>query len=153
MSEGAEIYLCSARETLALGRRLGRFGRSGGTVFLRGGLGAGKTTFSRGVLSALGHRGPVRSPTYTLFERYHLAGLSVSHLDCYRLRDALELEMLDLGAALVGRRLWLVEWPERMAAALPPPDLALDFVACGAGRLARWQPLSECGRQLARGLF
>ncbi len=153
MMEAAEIYLAGSPETLAFGRRLGRFSWGGGVVFLRGDLGAGKTTFSRGVLSALGYSGAVCSPTYTLVERYELAGLSVSHLDCYRLQEGLELEMLGLDDDLVGNHLWLVEWPERMACALPPPDLVLDLLSCGAARMARWRSLSERGCQLARGWY
>ncbi len=149
-----ESYLCGTAQTLALGRRLGYFGAVGGVVYLRGGLGAGKTTFSRGVLSALGYGGVVRSPSYTLLESYQLAGgLSLHHLDCYRLDAELELEMLDLGVERCDTSLWLVEWPEHMAAVLPPPDLALDFFNCGGGRLVRWQYLSARGQQLARGLL
>ena len=149
-----EHYLCSSAQTLSLGRRLGYFSAVGGVVYLSGALGAGKTTFSRGVLSALGYRGAVRSPSYTLLERYRLAGgLSVSHLDCYRLGTELELEMLDLSAERGDEGLWLVEWPERVGAALPPPDLVLTFFSCGGGRLVRWRPFSGRGQQLARGLL
>lgn len=92
-------------------------------VTLTGELGAGKTTLVRAILRALGHAGPVPSPTYMLLEPYELAGWNVAHLDFYRLRSADELENLGLRDWLTGRRLVLVEWPENGAGGLPVPDL------------------------------
>lgn len=94
-------------------------------LFLTGELGAGKTTLTRGLLAALGAGGPVRSPTYTLVEVYDLSGLSVVHADLYRLLDPEELEALGLRDLYLPRHLWIVEWPERAAGALPAPDLTL----------------------------
>ena len=96
-------------------------------VWLSGDLGAGKSTFARGVLTALGARGPIKSPSYTLLESYELPGVHVVHLDLYRLRDPEEFENLGLADYHRPRHLWLVEWPERGAGRLPPPDLELRF--------------------------
>src|SRR5690606_2567743 len=82
-------------------------------VHLRGDLGAGKTTLARGLLRALGVQGPVRSPTYTLVERYATSAGTVLHLDLYRIADPGELEFLGLDADEDDARLWLLEWPER----------------------------------------
>lgn len=98
-------------------------------VWLAGGLGSGKTTFARGALRALGVRGTVRSPTYTLLERYELDALTVVHLDLYRLRDAGELEPLGLRELHKPLHLWFIEWPERGGARLPPPDLRVELQA------------------------
>ena len=96
-------------------------------VTLSGDLGAGKSTFARGVLRALGARGSLKSPSYTLLESYELPGVHVIHLDLYRLRDPEELENLGLADYHRPGHLWLVEWPERGAGRLPPADLGFVF--------------------------
>ena len=104
---------------------------------LRGDLGAGKTTLAGGLLAALGHRGPVRSPTYTLVEPYRLAGRDVAHCDLYRLRDPDELEDLGLRDLMTPRALLLVEWPEKADGRLGAADLVLDLEYAGGGRTVR----------------
>ena len=104
-------------------------------VHLRGDLGAGKSTFARALLRTLGVRGAIRSPTYTLVERYPLDdGGDALHLDLYRIGDPGELEFLGLDAG--EGALWLVEWPERGASALPPADLDVALALAGDGRVA-----------------
>jgi tRNA threonylcarbamoyladenosine biosynthesis protein TsaE len=94
-------------------------------VGLRGDLGAGKTTFVRGLLRRLGVDGPIRSPTYSLIE-HHLAGAyEVIHGDLYRLESPAALAALALDEFDRGASLWLIEWPEQGGAALPAADLAL----------------------------
>ena len=116
--------------TEALGGRLAAGLAPGSTVWLLGDLGAGKTTLVRGFLRARGHRGAVKSPTYTLVESYPLAdGTTVHHLDLYRLGDPEELEWVGLRDLLGPDSICLIEWPERGAGFLPPPDMVirLDF--------------------------
>lgn len=113
----------SAEETEELGRRLGaRLGR-GDVVVLTGDLGAGKTTFARGLCRALGVAGPVTSPTYTIGQVYEgrdEAGewLPVSHLDLYRLVDLEEEDPALIEDYLGPDRIALVEWPEPAMAEL-----------------------------------
>jgi|SRR5580658_2929268 tRNA threonylcarbamoyladenosine biosynthesis protein TsaE len=102
-------------------------------VYLRGELGAGKTTFARGFLKGLGVDGPVRSPTYTLLELYPAGALTVVHLDLYRLNQAAEIEGLGLREWAQPRHVWLVEWPEKGAGRLPRADLALVFTIGAQG--------------------
>jgi tRNA threonylcarbamoyladenosine biosynthesis protein TsaE len=116
-------------------------------LYLQGDLGAGKTTLARGMLQAMGERGPVRSPTYALMAEYQPQGRRVLHLDLYRLESADDLLALGLADHLAGSALWLIEWPERGAAGgLPPADanLYLEPVASGARRL-RLDPVSPRG--------
>ena len=92
-------------------------------ITLSGDLGAGKTTFAGGMLQALGHRGAVRSPTYTLVEPYRFGGRDVHHCDLYRLRHPDELDDLGLRDLRVAGSLLLVEWPEKAEGRLGAPDL------------------------------
>jgi tRNA threonylcarbamoyladenosine biosynthesis protein TsaE len=106
----------------------------GGTIYLAGELGAGKTTFARALLGALGVGARVKSPTYSLIESYAADGLAIHHLDLYRIAAADEVEWLGLRDLAVGRHLWLIEWPERAAAALPAPDIRIEAVSTRASR-------------------
>jgi tRNA threonylcarbamoyladenosine biosynthesis protein TsaE len=126
---------------LAWGAALaGVLGEVGGLVCLYGDLGAGKTTLVRGLLRALGHAGPVRSPTYTLIETYETEGIRVHHLDLYRLADPEELEYLGIRDLFDDQSLVLVEWPERGRGLLPEPDLSIRIEVRGGGRLLRFEP-------------
>jgi len=126
----------SAEETEALGARLLGVPAAPDSpcrvVELAGELGTGKSTFARGVLRALGVKGPIRSPSYTLLETYDPPGSHAVHLDLYRLNDPQELENLGLADYHEPGYLWLVEWPERGAGRLPPPHLRFEF-SMGAG--------------------
>lgn len=108
--------------------------RGGGSIHLAGPLGAGKTTFARALLRALGAGERIKSPTYTLIESYALSGLAAQHLDLYRIAAAEELEWLGLRDLADGPVLWLVEWPERGVGAIPPPDLTVSLAHAAAGR-------------------
>jgi tRNA threonylcarbamoyladenosine biosynthesis protein TsaE len=105
--------------------RLAPFVRDGGVIHLHGELGAGKTTFARALLRALGVGERVKSPTYSLIESYRIGDLDVHHLDLYRIADPAELEWLGLDELSGAAALMLAEWPERGAGALPPADLEL----------------------------
>jgi tRNA threonylcarbamoyladenosine biosynthesis protein TsaE len=121
----------SGEETEALGARLlGARPVPGApcrVVLLSGELGAGKSTFARGVLRALGAHGAIKSPSYTLVETYELQDVNAVHLDLYRLIDPAELEHLGLADYHRPGFLWLIEWPERGAGRLPAPDLRFEF--------------------------
>ena len=144
MSE-RELFLADPAATEALGQALAAGAPAGAVVFLGGPLGAGKSSLARAWLRALGVQGAIKSPTYTLVERYPLpAGGEAAHLDLYRLADAAELDFLGLDE-LADARLWLVEWPERGALGLPPPDLRVDLAVAGPGRVARMQATSARG--------
>ena len=121
----------------ALGAYLAPALADGTVVFLRGELGAGKTTLVRGILRGLGQAGPVKSPTYTLVEPYRLAGRAIYHFDLYRLNDPEELEFLGLRDYLSGSSICLIEWPERGAGVLADADLEIAIERSPDGRVVR----------------
>jgi tRNA threonylcarbamoyladenosine biosynthesis protein TsaE len=141
-----EGFLISSEATEQLGALLAVTRPAQAVVQLQGDLGAGKSTLARALLRALGVQGTIRSPTYTLVERYPLAdGGEAWHLDLYRLGAAGELDFLGLDEGVAS--LWLVEWPERGAGALPPVDLTVRLAVAGEGRQLGVLAESEIGRQ------
>ena len=127
------VHTLTAEETEAFGARLASVRPAlqdlFGVIYLTGDLGAGKTTLTRGFLRALGVKGAVRSPTYTLVEVYEVGGLTAVHLDLYRLRDPSELDNLGLREWATAGHIWLVEWPERGSDRLPGADLVVRLTA------------------------
>ena len=114
-------------------------------VYLTGDLGSGKTTFARGFLRALGVEA-VRSPTYALLELHPVGELTLVHVDLYRLQAPGELESLGLRDWARPSCVWLIEWPERAAGRLPPPDLTLAFAIGTAGHDIEVTAKSALGR-------
>lgn len=132
------LHLPDPAATDRLGAALAASRPPRAVVHLLGDLGAGKSSLARALLRALGVTGTVRSPTYTLVERYPLAsGGEAWHLDLYRIGDPGELEFLGLDTD--DAVLWLVEWPDRGASALPAPDLVVRLAVEGEGRRATLQ--------------
>jgi len=117
-------------------------------LWLRGELGAGKTTFARAYIHALGFAGYVKSPSYGLLETYPLEGQTVLHLDLYRIVDPEELEYLAIRDQFDARAVLLVEWPERGGNLLPAPDLILDFGESSQARFIKCKAVSESGQAL-----
>ena len=140
-----QMYLADDQATQQLGARLAAHRPPQAVVHLHGDLGAGKSTLARALLRALGVTGTIRSPTYTLVERYPLAdGREAWHMDLYRIGDPGELDFLGLDEGLAS--LWLVEWPQRGARALPPVDLEVHLAIEGDGRQATLAGASAAGK-------
>ncbi|WP_156678795.1 tRNA (adenosine(37)-N6)-threonylcarbamoyltransferase complex ATPase subunit type 1 TsaE [Sphingomonas profundi] len=146
------IDLPDAAATHAAGAALAPLLRAGDVVALRGDLGAGKTSFARGVLAALGLAEEAPSPSFAIVQAYAPpeVSLPVGHVDLYRIDDPAEAEELGLDDLLTDGAL-LIEWPERLGAALWPHALLLAFAVTpdGARRLTwdvpaawetRWPP-------------
>ncbi len=119
---------------------------AGWTVLLSGELGAGKSTFARAMIRALGHSGLVPSPTYTLVEPYSLPRGQVYHIDLYRVSG--EEELRYLGWSELDEGLRLVEWPERAPGIATGADLEVRLDYEDAGREARITGLSQRGQAL-----
>ncbi len=134
--------------TAALAHRMAGALDGGLVVYLHGDLGAGKTSFARALLGALGVGERIKSPTYSLVESYRAQGQPAWHLDLYRIADPGELEWLGLDALSDPAALVLVEWPERGVGALPKPDLIVHLGYAGTGRKALMEPRTERGYQV-----
>lgn len=118
-------------------------------IELHGPLGAGKTTFVRHLLRELGVIGRIKSPTYTVMEPYQVGTLEISHFDFYRFTDPREWEDAGLRDVFARPGLKLVEWPDKAAGRLPPPDLRLELaVDEDDGREVTLEALSPRGLEL-----
>ena len=150
-AQRVSLHLADEAGTVALGAALAPVLHAGLVVWLEGDLGAGKTTLARALLRALGHQGPVKSPTYTLVELYNVSSLYLYHFDFYRFNDPEEFDDAGLGEYFRDDSLCLVEWPAKAAGFVPPADLALVFRFSGntpeAGRRLDLEPRSAAGAQ------
>ena len=134
-----------AAATGALGGALAAGAGAGRSIYLRGELGAGKTTLVRGLLRAMGYAGRVKSPTYTLVEPYTLSSLHFYHFDFYRLKDRSEWTEAGFREYFNAQSMCVVEWPERARDLLPPPDLDVLLQFSGEARRALIAPQSAAG--------
>lgn len=94
---------------------------------LTGDLGTGKSVLARSIIRALGHNGPVKSPTYTLVETYELDSWRIAHLDLYRLTDPEELHYIAFDDIVANSDLVIIEWPDKGAGLLPETTLAVSI--------------------------
>lgn len=160
MADNFTRDLVDENATLQFGRAFAQVIQPGLHVFLQGNLGAGKTTFVRGLLAGLGFHGRVKSPTYTLLESYEISRengliLTVNHFDLYRFTDEEEWEAAGFREAFNAQSLCLIEWPEKAASILTKPDIELTFTMQSipenstVGRQAAVQGLTEIGKNIS----
>lgn len=139
----------TAEDTEAVGARLGCQLAPGDLILLEGELGAGKTTFARGVARGAGYKGRVSSPTFALAHVYKGRRLTVHHLDMYRLAggDPTEVGLEDLlrdpKAAVI------VEWPGAVASGWPKERLEVKLAHSMSGRTLRFKARGARAKALA----
>ena len=136
--------------TTAIAIRLAGVLRAGMVIYLRGDLGAGKTTLVRALLHALGFTERVKSPTYTLLEQYEAGGLHLCHFDLYRFRDKTEWETAGFRDEFNGHNICLVEWPEKMHGLVPQADMEIVFEIPPVGRNITIHANTATGRECLR---
>jgi len=123
-----------------------------GIIFLHGNLGAGKTFLCRNWFYALGYKGAVKSPTYTLVEPYIINGINIYHFDLYRLSCPTELEFIGARDYLTANNLCLIEWADKGQGFLPNPDLILNIEIINDFRNYNIRACSDYGKKLLHNL-
>jgi tRNA threonylcarbamoyladenosine biosynthesis protein TsaE len=156
MMHDITIKLTDEAATLKCGAEIAKVLMPGMSIYLHGDLGAGKTTFVRGLLHQLGHAGKVKSPTYTLVEPYQVTLgnvlLDAYHFDLYRFIDPEEWDIAGFRDYFNPSSLCLIEWPEKAAELLPAPDIELLFQPYEDGRKLTIRSNSSIGRASIRRL-
>jgi len=114
-----QTYHVNESELQLLAERLAKQSKPGSIIYLKGQLGAGKTTFARAFIRACGFTGKIKSPTFTLVEGYEIDGKSIYHFDLYRLKGEEELEYIGLQDYFTAESICLIEWPEKAQSTLP----------------------------------
>ena len=114
----------------------------------KGDIGAGKTTFIRAMLRALGITGAIKSPTFSLVETYRHNDLLIHHFDLYRIQDEAELEYLGFRDFFSDEAICCIEWPERSSFCLGKADLACSFSMEGSGRRLDFNALTASGKNV-----
>lgn len=149
-----KLYLPNEEAMLAYGASLAdQMVSTGGVIYLYGDLGAGKTTLVRGLLQRLGHKGAVKSPTYTLVEPYQLPNITVNHFDLYRLADPEELEYIGIRDYFPPGSLSLIEWPDKGKGEIAAPDLEIRIDYHHPGRDVELSSYSHLGRKIEQIMY
>jgi len=147
--ESVEHLLKDENELLDLAEGLAKYLSPGLVLYLQGNLGAGKTVFARGLLHGLGHKGLVKSPTYSLVEPYTIDDATVCyHFDLYRLTHPEELEFTGSRDYFNEQSLCLVEWPEKATGFIPLADIVCDIHYHESGRKITISASSDKGEKL-----
>lgn len=142
-----KLFAQNAPQTEAIGGCLASTSPTRAMVYLRGDLGAGKTTLVRGFARYLGYLGVVKSPTYTLVEPYDLGNIQLYHFDLYRLNDPQELEYMGARDQFGAQAVCMVEWPERGGDQLPEADLEIQLRVDGPHRQIYLNAQTATGEQ------
>ena len=142
-----KILLSNEKNTLELGENISTHLVAGLLIFLRGDLGAGKTTLARGLITGLGHNGSVKSPTYCLIEQYEFDVFTLNHFDLYRFTNPNEWLASGFEEYINSYDVTLIEWPEKSAEFLPKPDLEIEILYENESRIVIIKGFTEKGNK------
>ncbi len=132
-----DLYLPDAAATIAAGESQASGLRAGDVIALTGGLGAGKTHFTKGLVRGLGSDEEVTSPTFTLVHEYRAGRLPVFHFDFYRMETESEVLAIGWDEYLDAGGVCIVEWAGRFSSLLPAGTRWWSLTTDGAGRRLR----------------
>ena len=131
MKHSHEICVSSSEETIAFAEKIGSLLKSGDIIAYRGGLGAGKTTFTRGLALGMGLPDNVSSPTFALINEYRGRELSLFHFDMYRIMNEEALETTGFYDYMEEDGVIAVEWSENISELLPEKTIIIDIAVTG----------------------
>ncbi len=131
MKHSHEICVSSPEETIAFAEKIGSLLKSGDIIAYRGGLGAGKTTFTRGLALGMGLPDNVSSPTFALINEYRGRELSLFHFDMYRIMNEEALETTGFYDYMEEDGVIAVEWSENISELLPEKTIIIDIAVTG----------------------
>jgi tRNA threonylcarbamoyladenosine biosynthesis protein TsaE len=143
----AQLLLPKLHQLNQLKKTQAQYSKNGVKIYLSGNLGAGKTTFVRALLTAIGIVGTIKSPTYSLVETYLIGQLQVAHIDAYRLFDGDDFYSSGLDE-LLDFDLLLIEWYEKVESALPKADWLVLIDLDENRRTLTIQAQSDIGKEL-----
>ena len=153
MIKETTIFLAQEEDTLLLGRKLAKNLPQGLLIFLKGDLGAGKTTLVRGLLATLGHTGSVKSPSYNLIEQYQINNVSLNHIDLYRFNSPEEWVSAGFNEFINDLDVTMIEWAEKAKGVLCEPDVMVEILyEKSGGREASIYSFSKKGTKYCSGL-
>ena len=141
------MFSHNEEELIALGEKLGQLLQAQDVLILTGDLGAGKTTFTKGLARGLGIRQMIKSPTYTIVREYE-GRLPLYHLDVYRIGQ--DPDSIDLDDFLFGEGVTVIEWGELLGDSLPATYLSVEILKKDEGRELVLQAQGERARDLLR---
>ena len=142
------IDLSTEDMSQALAAKLALYVASPLVLTFSGEIGAGKTTFIRALLRALGVQSAVKSPTFSLVESYEAHGFFIHHFDLYRIHDETELEYIGFRDYFSNNTICCIEWPEHGAGYLSTVDIAFHLSPKGSGRILLATAYSHMGRRI-----
>lgn len=143
------MYIKNEEELLALGERLGHLLQKDDVLILTGELGAGKTTFTKGLAKGLDIRQMIKSPTYTIVREYE-GRLPLYHLDVYRIEG--DADSIDLDEFLFGGGVTVIEWGHLLGEDLPDSYLELEILKEAEGRCLHFTAHGSRAGQLIKEL-
>lgn len=126
-----KIIVNSPEETIAAGEKLGRLLKRGDMIAYKGGLGAGKTTFTRGIAIGMGIGDVVSSPTFALVNEYHGTGMNLYHFDMYRIDSEEGMESAGFYDYPFDENVAVIEWSENIAEFLPKDTIYITIERTG----------------------
>ena len=148
-----ETLIKTEDDMLAFGAELARQVQAPCVICLKGDLGAGKTTFVRGLLRGLSYQDKVKSPTYTLVEPYNFDKFTIYHFDLYRFKDETEWDDAGFREYFNNSSICLVEWPEKAGHILPKPDISIELSHATLGRHLHLIGYSSIGAECLKAII